>query len=212
MKDLIVKEIALGDIEIGERVRLVDPAHVAILKESIEEHNGLILPIEVRKVGDTYRLVSGAHRLAAFNALGWPKIPAVVRRMKDNNEARLREIDENLVRHELNPLDRAMFLAERKRIYDEQHPDTKNGGDRKSAVFKRKNQSAKVAIWSFADDTAEQTGLGKRTIYRFLDIANNLQRRALRARKTGAARDTPRPFIRRLNHGRQPEESAGPTF
>lgn len=175
MKELTVQKIATKDIDEGQRLRPVDPAHVALLAQSIREHNGLIQPIEVRQVGDAYRLVSGAHRLAAFKVLEWEEIPAVVRRMKDNNEARLREIDENLVRHELNPLDRAMFLAERKRIYDEQHPETKHGGDRKSAVFKRKNQSAKVATWSFTDDTAERTELGKTTIRRLLDIANNLQ-------------------------------------
>lgn len=172
MKELTVQKIATKDIDPGERYRPVDSAYVALLAENIEEYNGLRQPIEVREVAKGFRLVAGAHRLAAFKSLGWKEIPAVVRRMNEE-EARLAELDENLVRHDLNPLDRAIFLAERKKIYEAKNPQTKNGGAPGKAGGGKVAKTEKIA--GFACDTAERTGITERTIRLSVSIANNLQ-------------------------------------
>jgi ParB family transcriptional regulator, chromosome partitioning protein len=41
----------------------------------------------------------------------------------------LREIDENLVRTDLNLLERAEHLLRRKELYERLHPETRKGGN-----------------------------------------------------------------------------------
>ncbi len=88
-------------------------------------------------------------------------------------EAKLIEIDENLMRRELSPLDRAVFLMARKEVHEEMYPDTKNGGDKKSVDFKDKNQIAKLAN-RFSKAAAEKTGLSERSIQRAVSIVSRL--------------------------------------
>ena len=69
----------------------------------------------------------------------------------------LAEIDENLIRNELTALERGEHLARRKAIYELLHPETKQGGDRKSEDAKSKPQDA-VLIEPFTQDTAKKVG------------------------------------------------------
>lgn len=116
-----VVEIPLGLIDVPEaRLRKVNPLQMEALKLSIEER-GLLSPIEVTAADPAGRhiLLAGAHRYKAFQELGRKKIPAFVRELKDAHEAQLIEIEENLIRHDLTALDRAVFLARWKAIYTE---------------------------------------------------------------------------------------------
>lgn len=155
--------VALDDIDVGNRLRGIDPAYVQMLAESIS-HHGQMTPIEVRKLppgAETpYVLVAGAHRIEALRALGKPTVTATV---FDGNElsARLREIEENLARHDLTELDRAAFFAEKKAIYEALHPETKHGGD-------RKDKFVPLMTSSFAQETARRLGYDERSIKRFV--------------------------------------------
>ena len=82
------------------------------------------------------RLVAGWHRLEATRQLKHDTIRAVVLEGLDADAALLTEIDENLVRADLSPAERAIHLAERKRLYEKLHPQTKHGGDRKLGAIK----------------------------------------------------------------------------
>ena len=155
-----VIEIPLSQIDVGDRLRTVDPTWVEFLAASIAER-GQDTPVWVRKIGrgDKYALIAGGHRMAALKAAG--KDIAIASVVKANEaEAQLLEIDENLIRRELTPLDRATFLARRKAVYEELYPETKQGGDRKS------DQSAELCglIPAFSEATAEKLGLSRRTI------------------------------------------------
>jgi hypothetical protein len=68
----------------------------------------------------------------------------------------------NLCRAELTPGETSEHLARRKRIYLERHPETARGGDRKSDAIKTTN----CRLDSFASNTADKTGMNKRTIER----------------------------------------------
>lgn len=164
-------EIPLADIEIGPRLRVIDPDHAAMLAESYGT-SGQLTPVEIRPHPDAkstfkYRLTAGGHRMAAAKLLNWETIRAEVKPCSEA-EARLREIDENLCRHELTELDRSTFLAERKRIWLELHPETGRG---KRADNKRDNF---VPFPAFAVATAEKLGVSKRTVDRAVRRAEAL--------------------------------------
>jgi ParB family chromosome partitioning protein len=121
------KEIHVSAIIVARRLRAADPDWVAAIAESFRDR-GQRTPIEVRETaGGQYRLVAGLHRLEAAKLLGWDMIEASLFAGSDL-EARLNEIDENLLRRELSDLDRSVFLSERKTIWQELHPHTARAG------------------------------------------------------------------------------------
>jgi len=81
----------------------------------------------------------------------------------DDDTVRLIEIDENLVRNELTPAERALHLAERKRIYESKHPETKAGATGKG---RSKVRQVGEANPRFTKETARKTGQSERTIQR----------------------------------------------
>jgi len=154
------RKIAISDIDVGERLRAVDPEKVAEIKSSVLEQ-GLLQPIEVREIeGGRYALVFGAHRLAAVQDTGVTEIDASVF-IGSEQEARMREIDENLYRHELTPYDQACFLAERRTLYEALNGEVKRG---RKAGSKRD----KLSQLSFFDATTQKFGLPRKTIQRAL--------------------------------------------
>lgn len=167
-----VTAIPIEQIDASGRLRPVDPDWAAAIAASFEER-GQDTAIEVRPLGDGYRLTAGAHRLAAAKLLGWPTIVAKIV-LRTDLEARLAEIDENLFRAELTALDRAVFLFERKVVWEKLHPEVAHGGDRKT---KRNNSEAKSPTWRldrFSADAAEKCGLSERTIQRACELAEKL--------------------------------------
>jgi N6-adenosine-specific RNA methylase IME4 len=81
--------------------------------------------------------------------------------------ALLAEIDENLVRADLSPAERAIHFAERKRIYLKKHPETASVRVRGGPGRRKKNEShsATGKAPAFIDDTAK-TGKHRATIAR----------------------------------------------
>ena len=155
-----------SEIIVSERLRGVDEAWVEAIAASIEQ-KGQDTPIQVRRNGGgKLHLVAGAHRLEACRWIGIEVRAEIIECTE--LEARLTEVDENLFRHELGMLDRAVFLAERKAIYEEMHPEIKKGA---------KNQHTKnllTDIMSFSKETALRIGLTDRTIRRAIHIAEKI--------------------------------------
>ena len=75
------------------------------LKASIAEF-GVLVPVLVRKRGDTYELIAGERRWRASAALQRATIPAIVRESDDRDSLEV-AIVENLQRENLNPLEEA---------------------------------------------------------------------------------------------------------
>ena len=120
-------------IDVGKRVREVDPDHVAGIAASMREREkatpgrGQLSAIEIRPAADgRYLLTIGAHRLDAVKLNGWDTIVTDIVPCGEL-EAEQREIEENLRRHDLTPLDRARHLARSQEIYEELHPDAVRG-------------------------------------------------------------------------------------
>lgn len=145
------------------------------LKRSILDV-GLRQPISVRPIGEHFEIRGGGHRHAAYAALGRETIPAFVRE-DDDLHAELAEIDENLVRNELGPAERAAAVARRKAIYEALHPATAHGGDRKSS---RQLGDLKEPE-RFTKATSDATGASERSIQREARRGEALGEASLRA-------------------------------
>ena len=172
-----ILSLKLDVIDVGERLRAIDEDYARLIAASMAEH-GQMTPIEVRPLpkGQGYALVAGAHRMRALQIAG---IADALCTLFDGTElkAQLREVDENLIRHELTELDRGAFLARRKDLYLQLHPETAHGGDRKS------DQVAMLGdlISRFTADAAEKVRLSERTIQRSIAIHNRIADRVRRA-------------------------------
>lgn len=78
---------------------------LAELTDSIKQ-NGILQPILVRKVGETYEIVAGERRYQAAQAAGLTEVPVVIREISDEDVFKLALI-ENLQRSDLTPLEEA---------------------------------------------------------------------------------------------------------
>jgi ParB family chromosome partitioning protein len=137
--------------------------------------NGLMEPLVVRPISeDTFALVAGAHRYRGLELAEIDRAECKILELSDA-EARLAEIDENLMRRELTALDRAVFLAERKAVYEELHPETAHG------KAPNGGKVANIATLRFTEDAAEKMGLSERTIQDAVALVANLTPEAIEA-------------------------------
>lgn len=171
-----IAHLPISEIEIGARRRTLDQARVEALAESMREI-GLQTPITVGDTDSKVKpLIVGHHRIEAAKQLGWPKIPCLIVTM-DKLTRQLWEIDENLCRFELTELERGEHLADRKLIYEQLHPETRqhvSGAVAANAAMGRRDAADNLSIASFTADTAEKTGLDERTIRRSIHRAQHI--------------------------------------
>jgi ParB family chromosome partitioning protein len=171
--------IEIRRIEIPDRLRAVDERRLGELVESIKCNGVLEPPI----VDEHLALIAGGRRVRAAKLAGLEKIGVIVRAL-DPVRRELAEIDENLCRLELTPLERGEHIARRKQLYEQLHPETRPGGAPGKAGGGKK-PSGKV---SFVVDAAERTGRGASTISEDCRIGSMAPevRKALKG--TGAAK------------------------
>lgn len=172
------KTIPLDKIDVRERMRAVDEDHARAIAASIADQ-GLISPVTVRfvpanqKGARPYILVAGAHRIRATEINGAGEIECLVVKA-DQDEARLLEIAENLIRNELSKLDRALAVLGYRETWEAKHGKIERGGD----------QRGKLHLWSelgqtgdergFSVYVAERLGLSKDAVKRAQRIATHL--------------------------------------
>lgn len=167
--------------------RPIDKATVEKLSESIKEI-GLLQPITVKEAtvmisgvaGDGYKVVAGNHRLEALKSAGILDVEAFVLRDLSWADSELREIDENLIRAELTPSQRAHAIRRRKEIWTQRH------GEEESEVaqseppqsseqsYKGHLGGARPQRKEFASDTSQATGEAKSSINRHVSRAEAL--------------------------------------
>jgi ParB family transcriptional regulator, chromosome partitioning protein len=203
-------QIDIAEIKVGKRLRRFREDIAEQLARSIGEI-GLLHPIVVctRSIHNpqggadifVFELVAGLHRLRACERLGKEKIEATVIAPYDR-AARLGQIDENLCSAQLTQLERAEHLFERKRIYEEMHPDSVIGGDRRSADFRTTNCRSET----FAQDAAQKTGSTARSIQRAIRRAAKIDwrlRKRLRELPTVADSAAELDMLVKMDHGEQ---------
>lgn len=83
----------------------IDDARLEELAQSIRA-NGVIQPIVVRRVGDSYEIVAGERRWRASQRAGLLKVPVAVREVPDDKLLEVALI-ENIQREDLNPIEEA---------------------------------------------------------------------------------------------------------
>lgn len=82
-----------------------DPLKMDELVRSIQTR-GVLEPLLLRKVGETYELVAGERRLRAAQRVGLTEVPAIIVELDDIGSLEVALI-ENLQREDLNPVDEA---------------------------------------------------------------------------------------------------------
>jgi hypothetical protein len=116
-----LQPVPVNDIEVEPGRRIPSSEAVERIASSMREI-GLQTPLTVRpRITDgRYRLVlvTGAHRLAAAKALGWSKIDCFIADNTDDENAELWEIDENLIRSELDAAEHARLTKRRAEIIE----------------------------------------------------------------------------------------------
>lgn len=166
-------EIEIAAIDVVDRLRRVDQDTVEMIAASVSECGYLHQPIAVAAIPGSNRvgLVDGEHRVEAFKRLGRTTIPARIRELTEAERQR-HEIHANLIRNELNKLDRARFVGKLAEIYAHENADARHGGDRKSKKWLAKNQLLNLSNWSaFNKEAARRTGLSEGSIRRDRELA-----------------------------------------
>ena len=107
-------DIPISKIKVINRMRRTDENRIADLAQSIEGI-GLLSQIIVAKKDECYLLLAGLHRLEAFKLLKKQFIPARIYEAPDLI-CKLIEVEENLVRSELNAIQTAEHIIAREEL------------------------------------------------------------------------------------------------
>lgn len=170
-----LQTIRIDQITVPQGRRRLDPAWVETLA-GLFASQGQQSPIEVIARDGGYRLVFGAHRLAAAKLLGWPEIDAVVKSPEDftdEAEIALREISENLARRELSVLDRAVDIARWREIYEAARGPVKAGRRSKSSqVVTISEDGGERFAASFSEAARKALGIDRMAVSRAMRIAS----------------------------------------
>ncbi|WP_337846212.1 ParB N-terminal domain-containing protein [Sphingomonas sp.] len=171
-------------IDAGPRLRPIDMVWAKALGElMLREGQRTPIDICVNADGTGFELAgAGGHRLAAAQLAGIEHLKAFVH-SADLRDRRQREISENLWRRDLDPIDRAAFIAELVQL-----KRAKAGADRAAHrdasvpqhLKRRVAEEADTAletisnVYGFTDEIGEQLGLSGRTLRNDLLIYRGL--------------------------------------
>lgn len=176
--------VQVEDIDMGDRLRPVDPIHVEVLGRAMMRE-GQTTPIVICRLPGAVRwtLVAGAHRLEAARKFGMPMLKAEIIGA-GKIERRQHEVSENLWRKSLDPIDRANFIAELVRLAKLRagiHPDASaqqvaiNARWQKIAKEQAIDTSDTMShVYGWSDEVAELVGLSKRSVERDIILHTRL--------------------------------------
>jgi len=175
-------EVPIARIRIDADRRPPDEPTIAELAKSVEL-NGQFQPILVRPVSNDpehdWQLVAGLQRLRAQARRGQKVILARILQLNDE-QSRLVEIDENLIRKALSPAEEALALLLRKRTHDAHRDDRAKAAHVANQRMGRGYDAGVILTPAFSEQTAKLTGCSKRTVERAIARAAEIGARQLR--------------------------------
>jgi ParB family chromosome partitioning protein len=163
-----IERIKIAEIKVGLNRRPVKEHKVSELIESIRA-NGLLNPITLDQ---DLNLIAGLHRLTACKLLGVEQIHCNIITCEDVNQARLAEIDENLIRSELEALERAELWLERDRILEQMGLRARRGDNQHTQ--KKVGHAIDARPLKTTVELAREAGYTKRTFQQGKQIARSI--------------------------------------
>lgn len=181
-----VGEIDPAEVDCGDRLRPVSEQHVQSLMVSMREV-GQQAEVHIRQIrhqDNRLKLIIGGHRMEALKRL---KFKANAKFWDCTDDfARMMEIDDNLAHADLSPLDLAIFLAERKAVYERMYPQSK------ATAFRGNRHTGSLAndIVSFTSSVAVQRDMSKRQIERLVAAGQGLDTMLIEQLRSAPQRPT----------------------
>jgi ParB family transcriptional regulator, chromosome partitioning protein len=157
--------IDIDKVSVGSNRRALKDEKVADLMQSIQT-NGLLNPITLDQ---NLTLIAGLHRLTACRLLGFTQIECKVVEC-DRDHARLAEIDENLIRNELDDLERMELWDERERILEGMGLRARAGDNQ----YTRRGGAPGAPPLRTTVELAQEVGYSERTFQQGKQIARDI--------------------------------------
>ncbi|MFH7030006.1 MAG: ParB N-terminal domain-containing protein [Heteroscytonema crispum UTEX LB 1556] len=165
-----MSHIAIDRVSIHSNRRPLNDQKVAELMQSIKA-NGLLNPITIDQ---NLNLIAGLHRLTACKLLGLDEIQCQIVTYEDEDHARLAEIDENLIRNELEALERAELWLERDKILERIGLRAQSGENQYTKKGYKKGSELISPPPKTTQELAQEAGYNKRTFQLGKQIAKNI--------------------------------------
>lgn len=172
------------------------------LADSIKEGE-LLQPIVVRTKGKKFEIVCGERRYKAFQILKEPKIPAIIREIKDDTDALEKSLIENLQRDDLTSVERENAIGE---LWDSDHYETET-----ELAIKLGISVKTISNILAARDTRKEIGIAEtistRTIIDSQTLPKETQKKILKAvEEKKIEADSVRDVVRKVKEFPEPEQ------
>ncbi|BCL34604.1 ParB/RepB/Spo0J family partition protein [Nostoc sp. MS1] len=191
--------IPIDQIKIGRNRRPVKGEKVDQLKDSIKT-NGLLNPITIDQ---KLTLIAGLHRLTACKLLGLKAIECHIVDYQNTDQARLAEIDENLIRNELEPLERSELWLERDQILERMGLRAKVGDNQHTFKGGEMISPPKRTV-----ELAKEAGYSERTFQHGKQIAKSIHPEVKQLIKGTPIADSPTVLLQIARAGTKERTSA----
>lgn len=179
--------VPIDQILVGRNRRPIKGEKVDELKESIKA-NGLLNPITVDQ---KLNLIAGLHRLTACKLLGLDAIACNIVTYQYAEQARLAEIDENLIRNELEPLERSELWLERDQILERMGLRAKAGDNQHTHKGGEMISPPKRTL-----ELAKEVGYSERTFQHGKQIAKSIHPDVKQMIKGSAIAESPTALLK----------------
>jgi ParB family transcriptional regulator, chromosome partitioning protein len=197
-----IERVKIEEIKIGQNRRPVKENKVSELMESIRA-SGLLNPITLDQ---DLNLVAGLHRLTACKLLGLEQINCNIITCEDFSQARLAEIDENLIRSELEALERAELWLERDRILEQMGLRARRGDNQHTP--KKIGRATNARPLKTTVELAREAGYTKRTFQQGKQIARSIVPEVKNLIKGTSIAESPTKLLKLAKAGQAERERA----